>query len=605
MAEENIRNTVSDHVNLTSENWISQINAGNVTYDIATHHSIKFYDGKGDATGIEWNGLSDLEIVIPSITDIVQTPVEFAGTVGTDGKIVWVNGHKEPAKAGNLVFITADCTFNGLACEAGDMAIYDGTKWNVVAGENQVSIVGNAGEEKTTIKIGPAKDILVVEGKTLALELDYADFNTNHLSVTPGGDQDVVFEKVSVAPTYLKLSQAEKGAEVTIGANSTIAKATGLKSGEVTLVNADSVVTDVNFGTFDAGELPTSKTNSVKQLNIAGGILSAGAGSDFVSNVTFGDVTFTPADANDANKITAITGISAKAGAEFLNGIHITKASENADITIPGGYAPTKTNVSFVEGLKSGNPVIGIKTAGSFKLDSNATEVVTGFGAEAKSGDVLSSVTVTANNNTSVLNTATVTDHVLSFGSTNVTSGVSVDANYKSLTKTGFTYTDLVLDYGEFTTSGFTQAENVKYTFDKGKETTYESTPGSWKISTPALNVTKGAYTIDHTNMKATVEAGTFISEMTAGKLPSLTGTDTTKKTITGTVGTDLTYENVNIHTLAEGVDKITLPGAYTLGVGTESDKDVTVAAAGNTITAEAYVNLSTYVKGVSVVEKK
>ena len=74
---ENINNTVSEHVNKTSENWISQINAGNVTYDIATHHSITFKDGKGDETGIEWNGLSDLEIVIPNITDMVQSPIVF------------------------------------------------------------------------------------------------------------------------------------------------------------------------------------------------------------------------------------------------------------------------------------------------------------------------------------------------------------------------------------------------------------------------------------------------------------------------------------------------------------------------------------------------
>ena len=84
---ENIKNNVSDHVSKTSENWISQINAGNVTYDIATHHSITFKDGKGDTTGVEWNGLSDLEIVIPSITDIVQSPIEFAGTVA-GGKVI-------------------------------------------------------------------------------------------------------------------------------------------------------------------------------------------------------------------------------------------------------------------------------------------------------------------------------------------------------------------------------------------------------------------------------------------------------------------------------------------------------------------------------------
>jgi hypothetical protein len=139
-----------DETKVASKNWISQIKASDgVTYDIATHHSIKFVDGNGgDVT--EWSGLTDLEVVIPSIQDIVQTPIEFAGTVDKSGNITWVNGHSKE-EAGSLVFITEDCTFAEKVCEAGDMAIYDGTTWRVISGENQVSIVGNNGEAKTTI----------------------------------------------------------------------------------------------------------------------------------------------------------------------------------------------------------------------------------------------------------------------------------------------------------------------------------------------------------------------------------------------------------------------------------------------------------------------
>jgi hypothetical protein len=107
---------ISDKTNLTNHtgvvneagvagaNWISQINAGGTVYDIATHHGITFVEGNNGAKTV-WNGLTDLEVIIPSITDIVQTPIEFAGTVGADGKITWVNGHSE-AEAGSLVFIT-------------------------------------------------------------------------------------------------------------------------------------------------------------------------------------------------------------------------------------------------------------------------------------------------------------------------------------------------------------------------------------------------------------------------------------------------------------------------------------------------------------------
>ena len=57
-----------DETKVASKNWISQINAGGTVYDIATHHSIKFQDGK-DGAVTEWNGLTDLEIVIPTIKD--------------------------------------------------------------------------------------------------------------------------------------------------------------------------------------------------------------------------------------------------------------------------------------------------------------------------------------------------------------------------------------------------------------------------------------------------------------------------------------------------------------------------------------------------------
>ena len=136
-------NNANVHDGAAVTNWISQINAGGTTYDIATHHSIKFVEGGEETT---WNGLTDLTVVIPTIQDIVQTPIEFAGTVGADGVVVWNATHTDGPKTGYLVFVTADCTFGDLACEAGDMAIYDGAKWNIVSGENQVKIVAGTAE---------------------------------------------------------------------------------------------------------------------------------------------------------------------------------------------------------------------------------------------------------------------------------------------------------------------------------------------------------------------------------------------------------------------------------------------------------------------------
>ena len=602
----NIYNNVNVHDGAAATNWISQINAGGQVYDLATHHSIKFVDGKGGAE-TAWNGLSDIEVVIPSITDIVQSPIEFAGTVGSNGEVSWNAAHTDGPQVGYLVFITANCTFNGSACEAGDMAIYDGTNWQIVSGENQVKIVAGTAEgvtenNRTTIAVGAAKDVLVVEGKALALTLDYADIMT-HTTVNKGDVVDVNFGNMTVGDAYVKLTQ-EANQTVTIGTDIKIDKATALANGTVDLTNATGLVKEVNFGTFTPGELPTFTQNSEKELTVTGGTLSATSGQvsgDFVDSVTFGNVTFVPADEQDENKIQMLTGIIAGEGNEFLNGIHVTGEKETADLTIAGYIAPTKDNVKFVEGIEGGlTPVTSI-TAGDFKLIAG-TDLATGFGAESESGDVLSKVTVTAINNASVLNSAVVNDHVLSFGTTFVTSGVNVKSKYKSLTKTGFEYTAPIATNTAFVTSGFEKVADVNYTFGRDKETTYSPTSAMWKLNTPELGITKGSYSINHTNMKATVPNGTFIASATQGSLPSLTGTGVTTVDIEGSVATDLSYEQVTIHTLGADVNTITLPGAYGLtSAESAGDNTVLVGKAGELTVVQGSIDLKDYVTNVTI----
>ena len=595
----NISNEVNVHNGAQVTDWISQINAGGKTYDIATHHSIIFKDGSNDKDGIVWNGLSDLEVVIPSITDIVQSPIVFAGTVDAEG-VKWNETHADGPKEGYLVFVTTDCTFAGNACEAGDMAIYDGSKWNIVSGENQVKITGTTNEDitegnRTVVAIGAAKDVLEVEGKALALTLDYADLN-GHVTKTPGGEVAVNFGDMTVSAVSLKLEQANSETK-TISNDVEFENATALANGTVTLTNADSLVSAVDFGTFDAGTLPTFKKNVEKTLSVTGGELTAKTGSDFVTNVTLGDVLFTEAGEGDANKITMITDITAKAGSEFLNGIKLTGADENADITIAGCIAPTKgTSATFIEGLTNGaTKVVTEITAGNFEL-TTGDALVTGF--EDGSDDVIASVTATVNNDTDVFNEAKVEDHVLSFGSVKVASGVNVSTTTKKLTKTGFTYTAPKATDSTFETSGFTQAADVKYTFTKATETTYTPTTEMWKISKPQLTVDKGAYEIKHDNMIATVTAGTFIESATEGTLPSWTGGDTTKVKVEGTVGTALSTTTMSIKELS--VDSIDIPGKYTLKE-VSTGGDVTVGAAGDINVGDANVNLADYVKDITI----
>ena len=607
---ENIKNNVSDHVSKTSENWISQINAGNVTYDIATHHSITFKDGKGDTTGVEWNGLSDLEIVIPSITDIVQSPIEFAGTVA-GGKVEWNATHTDGPKTGYLVFVTEDCEFEGHACEAGDMAIYDGAKWNIVSGENQVKIVGAtdstiADGNRTVVKVGAAKDVLVVEGKALSLTLDYTDLNDNHLATSSGEVTSVVFDTMTVGSVGIKLNKADDVVN-TIGEVKTFKNATALKDGKVNLTGATGLVNGITFGTFNAGTQTTSQGNNEQNLTVTGGNLnltSKQATGDFVDSVKINAVEFTDATLGEAGSIHMVTDIVEGKGQSFVNGIALTKEGETADLTIKGYMTTERAGVKFVEKLEGDlTPVTSI-TEGGIKFDANVTDFVTGFTtAESTSGDVVSSVSVSANNNTSVLNSASVENHVLSFGSTNVTSGVSATCGYKSLTKGGYAYTAPVATNTSFVTCGFTNVEDVKYTFAKAQETTYSTTTADRKLHTPDLTVTYGGYGFDDDGMKANVPTNTFIASVTPGTLPSLTESKFTTTDVTGTVSTELSATDYTFNALK--ANTLNTPGAYTLATVAADAGDIVVGKEGALAANVATVDLSSYLTGVAIVESK
>ena len=603
MANISDNTNLNGHVDLKDgkQNWISQINAGGTTYDIATHHSVTFVEGNGGAKTV-WNGLTDLEVVIPSITDIVQTPIEFAGTVDADGNITWVNGHSE-AEAGSLVFITENCTFDGKPCEKGDMAIYDGTKWYTVSGEHQIEIHGTAdNNNKVTVAVGAAADVLTVEGKTLTLTLDYAELD-KHVALEKGEVTSVVFDQsCAVDSIGIKLNKGT-AKPTTIGKEQTINNATALANGTVKLENATGLVNGITWGTFTPGTATTSSKNTDTTFEVSGGALSLSSkqtSGAFVDTVAIKPVTFEGATSGEDGSISMLTGITAGKGSKFFNGIHATIEGETADLTIKGYLAPTKgVSTTFVEGLAgTDKPVVGIETAGKFELTSGANAVVTGFGAAASSGDVVSNVNLTYKNDTSVLNEATVTDHVLSFGKTDVTSNVSATYNYKSLQTSTFKLTDPELKYGTFVSSGFANVADTDYTFNRLEETVYTPSSASYKLNTPSLDVTYGTYTFNDNGMKAAVPAQTFVTTVTPGQLPSLTDSTFSTTTVTGTVDTALTATEIKFNVLNS--TSIDMPGDYTLST-VETDGDITVGKNGALKALKGTVNLSGYVTDVTI----
>lgn len=594
---ETIKNTVSEHV---SDNWISQINAGNVTYDIATHHGITFKEGSADTTGVMWNGLTDLEIVIPTITDLVQNPVVFAGTVGANGVISWVDGHTA-AEKGSLVFVTVDCTFNDIVCEAGDMAIYDGEKWNIVSGENQVNIVGANGADKTFTIGSNAQSVLDVEGKKLNLKLAELD-----VTKSENATKTVNVEKVTLDNKYIKL---DKTTGDSIGKEYTFEKATTLASGKVTFTKGGTgLVTGIDFGSFDAGSLP-SVAMSAKNITITGGALTPSKGQetgDFIDSVSINKTGFfvTAAD-NDANKITMIDSITLTSGKQFYTGIEETTSTDEADLTIAGIVAPTDgIDTTFIKGFdNNATTVLTAFTPCSFKFADNSNVIATGFGTETSSKEdnksyVVSDLTVNANNDTDVLSSATVVSHVLTFGSTKVASSVTTNCKYKTLNTTTYSFTPGGATSANIETGGFTQASSVSYKFSTDNETVVSYTSKMWKIGDSALSVKKGSYTIDHTNMYANVPADTFVTYMSAGVLPSWQkGSITSTADIEASVSTVLSTTTETIIGLTS--DSVAM-GVYTLVSATADDTGAVAVAAPQTIEFEASVDLTDYVTDVT-----
>ena len=479
------------------------------------------------------------------------------------------------------------------------MAIYDGANWNVVSGENQVSIVGNNGEAKTTINIGSAKSVLTVEGKTLELGLDYVNLN-KHVK-TQGGNATapVVWGEMSVDKTYVKLEQSE-GTKKTIGESVTLQKASKLSNGEVTLEGVSNLVTDVNWGTLNPGSLQEIVLNSDERtFAVTGGSLSKTTTEDFVTGVTLGKVTFDSADVAEEGAFALFSGITAGVGQSFVTGV-----DGKSEFTITGCLQPTDgKDATYVKGI-DGSYVTGLESVGSFELTEGSV-LATGFGAESETeGDVISSVEVTTKNDTSVFNEAKVENHILSFGSTNVASGVDVKPKYKSLQKTGYTFTPVSVSTAQFTKGTFTKASDVTYTLNTANETTYTPTSAYYKITTPELEVNKGGYELSNSGMVATVGKNTFAVNVSGGELPSLGASTVVRQAnVTGSVATGLDYvDQPSFNAVVAGATEITIPGVYTL-TNASGEGAIEVGKSGELAAKNATIDLSAYLTGIAITE--
>lgn len=599
-------------VGTSASNYIQQINAGNVTHDIAVKNGIKFFNG---STEIDWDGKQAVEVVIPTLADIVANPVVLKGVINKPGDV------PSEASNGDLYYIgtTGKYFTPEVACEAGDMAIYYNGSWNVIQGENQIQLAGtdDGSGNYSVVLSETAANVIKVEGKDLSLSVNYADIlgkitavGNNAKSIPLSNGQTIISGK------YLTLSStAGKSEDITTSVG--IDLPTALKSGDVTIPN--KVLLSKDF-TFTSGSFPTiSKNKAPIPVNATHNMTIAASGSgDFVTGVdAIKSAKLVDGDSS-TNDITYVAALSAATGKSFVSGIHAhgaADADKTPDFTVPGVVTADASVNTFVTGVEdstsglvssitvgavTGDFVTGLTNGGTSVLtsvsfgdaieDSTRSWFVTGLGTGT---DVVTDVTVgetslVTDNSSSFAGdavvSASVSNHVLSFTTGSFMRPVKLSKTADIITKGGLTkggvkltgfdkasdtlktgsvsQADTTISYKSLTTGAVTLSQGTTgFHFDKAESAAYEPVMGYKKVEVSAATTTKSGAVLQNTAITATIPAEQVVVDLNAGTLPSLTIAAPTG-TLSGTVGTELT--TVSKDWLAVASDKKMIAGATT-----------------------------------------
>ena len=642
-------------------NYIQQINDGTTTHDIAVKSGITFFNGANDQTaGFTWDGTQPLEVVIPSVTDIIQDPVRLVGTVGSNGQLP--AAPYSPAK-GDLLYITADCTFapTNEACEAGDMAIYDGSAWHVIQGENQVMLAGtvDASGNYGVVLSETAAKVLEVEGKDLNLSVNYSDilgkvsaFGNAAVEIALSNGQTVVSGK------YLTLSKTE-GTASDITTAVSIDLPTALADGAVTI--SDKVLVSGDF-TWDAGSFPTiSKNAAAITVNASHNMTIAASGTgDFVTGVSaVGGVSLVDAAQAEA-AIAYVSGLNAISGKSFISGIHAHTEADGQttpDFTVPGVVTADASVNTFVTGVEdsdsglvssitvgavtgdfvtgltgNGTSVLTSVTFGDVEQDSQKSWFVTGLGTGT---DVVTDVTVgatslVADNSSSFASNAMVSasvnaSHVLVFNTGSFMTPVAISKAADTITKGGLNkggvklsgfssasdtllkasvnQAETTISYKSLSTGAVTLSQDTTgFHFDKAEGAAYSAVMGYKKVTVTTADVVKAGAVLDNTAITANIPADTVAVGLNAGTLPSLAIAAPTG-TIAGTVGTALTTSSVSW--LAVDSAKKNIAGADTWALVEAADAGegvVEVAKAGTyDVSGTTEIEANSFVADVKV----
>ena len=636
---------------IPATNYIKQINDGTTTHDIAVQNGIKFFNG---VTEIDWDGKQAVEVVIPTLGDIVANPVVLKGVINKPGDVP----SNDAASNGDLYYIgTTGSYFDpAVACEAGDMAIYYNKKWNVISGENQIALAGTTDDSgnHSVVLSETAANVINVEGKDLSLSVNYADI-LGKITADGNGEKSLALKngKTVISGKYLTLSSTTADSK-DITTSVSIDLPTALASGAVNIPNR--VLVSDNF-TFTSGSFPTIKKNDAAiTVNASHKMTIAASGSgDFVTGVeAIKSAKLVDGDSS-TNDIAYVAALSAVSGKSFVSGIHAhttTDGDKPVDFTVPGVVTADASVNTFVTGVEdstsglvssitvgevTGDFVTGLTNGGTSVLTSvsfgDAERVtdgtrdwfVTGLAdnAEAVTGVTFGEVVVTPQTSDAFVS-ASVNNHVLSFNTgtfmTSATASLSgTGVTTKAFTKGGVKLTgfkkasdtlktgsvsqaETTISYKSLKTGAVTLSQGVTgFHFDKEESDAYSPIMGYKKIEVVAASTTKSGAVLQNTAITANIPAEQVVVGLNAGTLPSLTIAAPTGE-LAGTVGTELT--KVSKDWLAVDPNKKMIAGATTWSLveTAVSTEGIEVAKAGEyDVKGNTVIEANSFIAAVKV----
>jgi len=184
------------------------------------------------------------------MTGIVGAMV-YRGTIGSQESGATVQTLPNNASKGDVYVVKTDGTYASEACEVGDMIIYNGTTWDVVNGENQVT------NSAATLSLGAgsATTIATVDGTDITLQI-------GTLTVSDTGTGNVV-SGVSVSGDTMTLTRTDVIASITgetaiSGGNSNLVAVTATTSSNATTLASSVKTQTLASATSSADGLATA-----------------------------------------------------------------------------------------------------------------------------------------------------------------------------------------------------------------------------------------------------------------------------------------------------------------------------------------------------------